>query len=158
MGTEETPGTSRSEVHDLGVETLYSSLRSSQGRRSTLMRPLSLQHSRSMQNGLSTTVPQNVTLVDFELGGHKQRGRKQSAWSRSTIVRKLSLPRTKESFEARCCKIHVLLVVMQLCLGTVIAALGFYMESLSPSLKIRECPYWAGIPVSITQSGPWRFC
>ena len=38
---------------------------------------------------------------------------------------------------------------MQVCLGGMVTALAFYMETLTPTLGIRECPYWAGIPVSI---------
>ena len=49
----------------------------------------------------------------------------------------------------RCCRINVLLVTMQVCLGGMVTALAFYMETLTPTLGIRECPYWAGIPVSI---------
>lgn len=56
------------------------------------------------------------------------------------------------SILTRCCRINVLLVIMQLCLGGMVTTLAFYMGTLTPSLKIRECPYWAGIPVS-TQVG-----
>ena len=56
------------------------------------------------------------------------------------------------SIQIRCCRINVLLVIMQLCLGGMVTTLAFYMGTLTPSLKIRECPYWAGIPVS-TQVG-----
>ncbi|ELU09876.1 hypothetical protein CAPTEDRAFT_37582, partial [Capitella teleta] len=46
------------------------------------------------------------------------------------------------------CRIHVLLVVMQSCLGLVVTALGVYMRTLTSTLVLRECPFWAGAPVS----------
>ena len=96
----------------------------------------------SMYYGMSTTVPQN--LVHHDLNNSHQPVNRARQHRRRTIS-----VQSREHFEMRCCRINVLLVVMQLCLGIVITALGLYMETLTGSLKIRECPYWAGVPVSI---------
>ncbi|XP_013404122.1 uncharacterized protein LOC106169229 isoform X2 [Lingula anatina] len=54
---------------------------------------------------------------------------------------------TRESCEMHCCRIHILLTTMQLCLGSTIIGLGAFMGVAIPSLHTRETPYWAGIPL-----------
>ena len=98
----------------------------------------------SMFNGMSTTVPQNLAHHDLN-NSHQPSARARQHRRRTISVQ------SREHFEMRCCRINVLLVVMQLFLGIVITALGLYMETLTKSLKIRECPYWAGVPVSISR-------
>ena len=62
--------------------------------------------------------------------------------------RHVSMQSRREDLDMRCCRISVLLVTMQLCLGAAVTSLGFYMQTLSESLLVRECPFWAGVPVS----------
>ena len=96
-------------------------------------------------------ISQNGLTTSFCTAGNSpyyQRGSRASIGLHGTRLRTISICSRKESLEMRCCRINVLLVTMQLCLGTTVTALGFYMETISPSLSIRECPYWAGIPVS----------
>ena len=64
--------------------------------------------------------------------------------------------RLKTLIICRCCRINVLLVIMQVCLGGMVTALAVYMETLTPSLRMRECPYWAGLPVSRRHSSFWK--
>ncbi|XP_064631982.1 sarcospan-like isoform X2 [Lineus longissimus] len=64
--------------------------------------------------------------------------------------RQSTLQQHKENMELRCCRINVLLVTMQTFLGITITALGFYMRTLTLSLQYYECPFWAGIPLSLT--------
>lgn len=71
----------------------------------------------------------------------QQRARRMSVSAR--------MNRHRETLEMKCCKIHVLLVLMQICLGCSITGLGIYMAAWTPTLETRETPYWAGIPVSI---------
>ena len=66
-------------------------------------------------------------------------------------IRTVSVSSTRDSLEMKCCRINVLLVTMQFCLGVAVTGLGFYMRTLSPSLGLRDCPYWAGAPVSINE-------
>lgn len=105
---------------------------------------------RSMRNGMATTVPQNMVRNDLNLS-HQPTARRQPVRAgrgrKGSALKRLSMQ--KESFEIRCCRISVLLVTMQMALGTTITALGFYMETLTSSLTLRECSHWAGIPVSI---------
>ena len=107
-----------------------------------------LQRARSMQNGLSTTVPQSLIHHDLNCS-HQPSGPQRARGGARSRSMAAARPRgRRESFEMKCCRINVLLVVMELGLGIVITALGFYMQTLTPSLKARELPYWAGIPVS----------
>ncbi len=100
---------------------------------------------RTMQNGMATTVPQSMVPHDLRCS-HTPSNR---SLRRIPRQRHLSVSSRRESFEMRCCRINVLLVTMQLCLGVVVTALGFYMQTLTPTLGVRDSPYWAGIPVSI---------
>ena len=133
----------------------------------------------SMRNGMSTTVPQSMVRHDLgsggrppacvglgcgagtggagpssttprSTGGSSHNKPRQPRHQRPRLSTLTSLNKTYESFEMRCCKINVLLVTMQLCLGATITALGFFMQTLTSTLRIRECPFWAGIPVCNT--------
>ena len=128
---------------------------------------------RSMHNGLHTT-SQNLPCLDQESGGSPSIAGRYSVGGaggglggpgvggaggggvvlhgstrRAARRRQFSVQSRRENLEMKCCRINVLLVIMQLSLGTVVTALGFYMQTLSPSIQVRECPFWAGIPVSI---------
>ncbi|KAK2157602.1 hypothetical protein LSH36_188g05041 [Paralvinella palmiformis] len=96
----------------------------------------------SMKNGMTTTVPQNMIQRDLKCG-------QRPSSSRASRLNKLTTTTSRETWEVRCCRISVLLVIMQICLGVTVTALAFYMERLSTSIPTKECPYWAGIPVSI---------
>lgn len=93
----------------------------------------------SMHNGMTTTVPQNMNKDS----SHRP--------SRTPVARLRQFSvQSREHLELKCCRINVLLVVMQSCMGVVVTALAFYMQTLTSTLVLRECPYWAGIPVSQT--------
>ena len=47
-------------------------------------------------------------------------------------------------------------VLLQMVLGTVTAALALAMSDLSPSLRPRDTPYWAGLPVRATSGRAQR--
>lgn len=64
-------------------------------------------------------------------------------------IRTVSISSRRDSLEMKCCRINVLLVTMQFCLGVTVTGLGLYMQTLTPSLSLKDCPYWAGAPVSI---------
>ena len=144
-GVPQSPG--RPRAHSAPEVAMYSCANNSDHEsasphqvRGTSVQPM--QATRTMKNGMSTTVPQNMVTQDLNSKSHQPKKSKN-------MQRRISrTSRTRESFEMKCCRINVLLVVMQLCLGVVITALAFYMETLTPSLQLRECPYWAGIPVS----------
>ncbi|XP_074646232.1 sarcospan-like [Tubulanus polymorphus] len=63
--------------------------------------------------------------------------------------RQSTLQQHKENMELRCCRITVLLVIMQTFLGIIITALGFYLRRLTLSIPLIETPFWAGIPLSL---------
>ena len=96
---------------------------------------------RSMFNGNRTTVPQSMVALDLNDSHHPVSRRVRPR------IRQFSV-QSREHFELKCCRIHVLLVVMEFCLGVVVTALSFYMRTITPSLPIAECPSWAGVPVS----------
>ncbi|OBS66356.1 hypothetical protein A6R68_05101 [Neotoma lepida] len=43
------------------------------------------------------------------------------------------------------CRFPLLLALLQLALGIAVTVLGFLMASISPSLLVRDTPFWAGI-------------
>lgn len=54
------------------------------------------------------------------------------------------------------CRFPLLLALLQLALGIAVTVLGFLMASISPSLLVRDTPFWAGIIVSIESVLPKR--
>ncbi|XP_049639810.1 sarcospan [Suncus etruscus] len=47
------------------------------------------------------------------------------------------------------CRFPLLLALLQLALGIAVTVVGFLMASISPSLLVRDTPYWAGIIVCL---------
>ncbi|XP_051011553.1 sarcospan [Acomys russatus] len=47
------------------------------------------------------------------------------------------------------CRFPLLLALLQLALGIAVTVLGFLMASISPSLLVRDTPFWAGIIVCV---------
>ena len=88
----------------------------------------------------------------FQNGSHAASLRNGRSVSRD---RHVSMQSRREDLEMRCCRINVLLVTMQLCLGVTVTSLGFYMQTLTTTLFVRECPFWAGVPVSNMRAGRW---
>ena len=86
----------------------------------------------------------------FQNGSHAASLRNGRSVSRD---RHVSMQSRREDLEMRCCRINVLLVTMQLCLGVTVTSLGFYMQTLTTTLFVRECPFWAGVPVSNMRAG-----
>ena len=82
-----------------------------------------------MYNGMSTTVPQNI--VQPNLNNTYQPSARRRRRSRDC-----------------CCGVKICIVVLQLLLGCAITLLAFYGLTLVTSMRTRELPYWAGIPVS----------
>lgn len=103
---------------------------------------------RRVLNGIAPSVSQSMVNRDGISPQQFPPCRSRTVNKRSSSVFQKLSTQTRESFEMRCCRINVLLVVMQMCLGATVTALGFYMETLTTSLSLRECAYWAGIPVS----------
>jgi len=93
--------------------------------------------SHTMHNGLATTVPQSMVQHKFDCRHRPlpRRSRHGSNQGHGNCC-------------MRCCHVHVMLVVVQLLLGGAITALAFYLETLAVTIAPRDCPYWAGIPVS----------
>lgn len=56
------------------------------------------------------------------------------------------------------CRFPLLLALLQLALGIAVTVVGFLMASISPSLLVRDTPFWAGILVSIKSVLPKRVC
>ena len=73
---------------------------------------------------------------------YRRRSRRQNS-----ITSRLTHLSQVYHLETRCCRVEVLLVSMQTCLGVAIVVLGFYMQYLSSSLLIVDCPFWSGVPV-----------
>ncbi|XP_006103054.1 sarcospan [Myotis lucifugus] len=47
------------------------------------------------------------------------------------------------------CRFPLLLALLQLALGIAVTVVGFLMASISPSLLVRDTPFWAGILVCL---------
>uniref|UniRef100_A0A8C0RU20 Sarcospan n=1 Tax=Canis lupus familiaris TaxID=9615 RepID=A0A8C0RU20_CANLF len=47
------------------------------------------------------------------------------------------------------CRFPLLLALLQLALGIAVTVVGFLMASVSPSLLVRDTPFWAGIIVCL---------
>ncbi|XP_016052868.1 PREDICTED: sarcospan isoform X2 [Miniopterus natalensis] len=47
------------------------------------------------------------------------------------------------------CRFPLLLALLQLALGIAVTVVGFLMASISPSLLVRDTPFWAGIIVCL---------
>lgn len=64
------------------------------------------------------------------------------------------VPRAQELVEEEArtccgCRFPLLLALLQLALGIAVTVLGFLMASISPSLLVRDTPFWAGIIVCV---------
>lgn len=90
---------------------------------------------QSMLSGLNTTVPQS--LVPQDLGrAHKPKPKQGTT-------------KCCANFCKSCCSLRLFLVFSQLVIGATITAVSFYLFFYTTnSLKIRDTPFWAGIPVS----------
>ena len=100
----------------------------------------------SMHNGLATTVPQNIVQPDLN-NAHRPTAKGpcclatgDGGWNESGRCK------------VRCCQGRLCLVLLQLFLGIGISLLAFHMESLTSTFRFRDCPYWAGIPVSTSNA------
>lgn len=89
---------------------------------------------QSMLSGLNTTVPQS--LVPQHLGrAHKPRP-------------KHGTTNCCAKFCTSCCSVRLFLVFSQLVIGAAITAISFYLFFYTTnSLRIRDTPFWAGIPL-----------
>lgn len=65
---------------------------------------------------------------------------------RSEPVRKTFVNRQK--YNIQCCTLPVCLITLQVLLGVTVIVFGVTMLHMTPSLKTRDAPYWAGIVVS----------
>ncbi|CAK7299424.1 SSPN [Vulpes lagopus] len=58
--------------------------------------------------------------------------------------------RAEEAARTCCgCRFPLLLALLQLALGIAVTVVGFLMASVSPSLLVRDTPFWAGIIVCL---------
>ena len=98
----------------------------------------------SLEPSLSTPVP-----ID-----HSQPDSIQSDLQRMPnpvqSVRKVPIVPSKPKYDLQCCTLPVCLVTLQLLLGFTIMVFGVTMLLMTPSVKTRDAPYWAGIVVSST--------
>ena len=104
---------------------------------------LRLYMQQSMLSGLNTTVPQSLIPQDFAKT-HRPNLRpiKGKGCCRGNFCRS-------------CCSLRLFLVFWQLVLGATITAMSLYLFFyVTDSLKIRDTPFWAGIPVSYLVSLP----
>eukprot|EP00057_Strongylocentrotus_purpuratus_P002238 XP_003724112.1 PREDICTED: sarcospan [Strongylocentrotus purpuratus] len=62
---------------------------------------------------------------------------------RSEPVRKTFVNRQK--YNIQCCTLPVCLITLQVLLGVTVIVFGVTMLHMTPSLKTRDAPYWAGI-------------
>lgn len=97
---------------------------------------LRLYMQQSMLSGLNTTVPQSLIPQDF--------ARKHKPKSRSSKRKGCCTG----NFCRSCCSLRLFLVFWQLILGAAITAMSFYLFFyVTDSLKVRDTPFWAGIPL-----------
>ncbi|XP_070559174.1 sarcospan-like [Ptychodera flava] len=99
---------------------------------------------RSQAPGLATTVPQNIVQEDLHSETHTPSTR--------------PLKEKHRKYHLRCCTLPVCLVLLQVLLGATIAVFGFVMLNISPSLKIRDTPYWSGILLVLAGLVGLYFC
>ncbi|XP_077987252.1 sarcospan-like [Glandiceps talaboti] len=100
--------------------------------------------SRTQMPSLATTVPQNIVQEDLHSDTHTPSPR--------------PFKEKHRKYHLRCCSLPVCLVMLQILLGATIAIFGFVMVNISPSLKIRDTPYWSGIPLVLTGLVGLYFC
>jgi hypothetical protein len=99
---------------------------------------LRLYMQQSMLSGLNTTVPQSLIPQDF---ARKHKPKPQSSKRKRCCT---------GNFCRSCCSLRLFLVFWQLILGAAITAMSFYLFFyVTDSLKVRDTPFWAGIPVCI---------
>ncbi len=93
----------------------------------------------SLEPSLSTPVPAD----------HSHQDSIQSDLQRmpnpAQSVRKVSSVPSKPKYDLQCCTLPVCLVTLQLLLGFTIMVFGVTMHLMTPSVKTRDAPYWAGI-------------
>ena len=90
---------------------------------------------RSMLVELETTVP--LSIIPSALGSSRgfKPGQRMAGGSRCC--------------DCQCCRLHILLVTLQVLLGVTITAMSLYVQLFIPAARLRETPYWAGVPVSL---------
>ncbi|XP_071960958.1 sarcospan-like [Antedon mediterranea] len=52
---------------------------------------------------------------------------------------------TDKKYDLRCCTLPVCIVTLQILLGFIITTFGIVMLLMTPSIKHRDAPYWAGV-------------
>ncbi|XP_059172137.1 sarcospan-like [Physella acuta] len=102
---------------------------------------------RSMLVNLNTTVPQNLRPAQLS-STHRPRTR-----SRCQTVCHTCCPAMSP-----CCGIRVILVILQICLGCSITALVTYLHLFVPAVRMREKPFWAGVPLLLAGLSGIFFC
>ncbi|XP_041350526.1 sarcospan-like [Gigantopelta aegis] len=60
--------------------------------------------------------------------------------------------------DCRCCRIHILLVTLQVLLGVAITAMSLYLQLYIPVARVRDTPYWAGIPLCLAGVAGIYYC
>ncbi|KAK3102060.1 hypothetical protein FSP39_008475 [Pinctada imbricata] len=95
---------------------------------------LRLYMQQSMLSGLNTTVPQSLIPHDISRS-HRPKPRPRRHGSCGEGCRE-------------CCSARLVLAVIELLIGAAITGLGLYLHFfVTTSLRVRETPYWAGIPL-----------
>ncbi|GAB6024622.1 hypothetical protein CHUAL_009765 [Chamberlinius hualienensis] len=100
--------------------------------------------SLSQLDCLYTTVPINVNPPQLS-GRHTPTRR---SMERSRIIHSNSAGRRRPRM--RYYRFLVILVAIQIMVGLSLASVAIYTSTVTPSLRIRDLPHWAGIPLTVS--------
>lgn len=112
------------------------------------LRQHQLVRSPSQANNLSTTVPQS--LVVQNLGGRHTPTRNSLRHSRMLVMAKNGKPIRDRRWSANSLgRVGVLVVTAQILVGVMGCTLAAWFLMWAPSLRFREVPHYAGVPVFV---------
>ncbi|XP_038054422.1 sarcospan-like [Patiria miniata] len=101
----------------------------------------------SLEPSLSTAVPvegaDHTQRIDDD--GGSVHSDLQRIPNPAQPVHKVSNVTSQTKYDLQCCTLPVCLVTLQLLLGFTIMVFGVTMLLMTPSVKTRDAPYWAGI-------------
>ncbi|CAL1527765.1 unnamed protein product [Lymnaea stagnalis] len=105
---------------------------------------------RSMLIHLNTTVPQNIFPPTLS-STHTPRSRGRHKFGRVVEwIERLTMP--------SCCGVRVMLVILQIFLGCAITGVSTYVHLYVPAIRLREKPFWAGVPLLFAGLSGVFFC
>ncbi|XP_063245222.1 sarcospan [Bacillus rossius redtenbacheri] len=95
---------------------------------------------------LATTVPQNMAAID--IAGRHAPTRNSLRHSRMIVLRQVS--RKYQPPVMRRHKLATGLVALQALMGVAVATLALWLLLWAPHLRIRDIPYWSGVPLILS--------